>query len=468
MGSTVQQLKILLLDDDVRITLELSEYLVRKKFIVHSSNTSSRAFEILKKQPVDIMILDIKLDEKDKMDGMDVLKEVKRSYPAVEVIMITGFGDMEMVIQAMRLGAIDFLNKPFQNFDIQIAIERTQKYVLLQNHLQRLENKNSLITRELETQIEKDFIGESEAIKSNLNVALKLAKDRDVNVLVTGESGTGKEIIARIIHYASDRKAYPFCPVNSSAIPEPLLESEFFGHRKGAFTGATEDKKGFFELADKGTLFLDEISEMPFQLQAKLLRAIEEKRIKQVGGNKEIEVDIRIISATNKDLDSLIKEKKFRMDLLHRINTVCINIPPLRERTEDIESLLFHFIRFFARRKNIPVPKINPGLVKKLKLYSFPGNVRELRNLIERAMILSNKDELDLSDFPITFDVVRNDTPLIKDLNILENEKSLIVEALNRTNFNQNKTAEYLGIGRGSLISKMKKHNIVVQKDVDK
>lgn len=464
MESNVQPLQILILDDDKRVTLELSEFLIRKKFTVFSINLSSQAFELLQKQSIDILILDIKLDEKDEMDGMDVLKEVKKTYPTIEIIMMTGFGDMEMVIQAMRLGAIDFLSKPFQNSEIQIAIERTQKFIHLQNHLQLVKNKNSLITMELETLVEKDFIGISDPIKSILEMALKVAKDNNANVLITGESGTGKEIIARIIHYASSRKNKPFCPVNSSAIPDSLLESEFFGHRKGAFTGAIEDKKGFFELADGGTLFLDEISEMPFQLQAKLLRAIEERKIQQVGGNKEIDVDIRIISTTNKNINSLLKEKKFRVDLYHRINTVNINIPPLRKRIEDIECLLLHFIKHFAKKKNVPVPEIDPGLIKKLKLYSFPGNVRELKNLVERALILSNKNVLELSDFPITFDVKRSDTPLVENLNIDENEKKLIVEALNRTNFNQNKAAEYLGIGRGSLISKMKKHNLSIQK----
>jgi len=468
MASKIQPLKILILDDDKRVTSELSEYLTRKKFIVFSTNLSSQAFDLLKKQRVDILILDIKLDEKDKMDGMDVLKEVKKTYPTVEVIMVTGFGDMEMVIHAMRLGAFDFLSKPFQNTEIQIAIERTQKFIHLQNHLQLVKNKNSLITKELENLVEKDFIGISDPIKSILDISLKVAKDNDANVLITGESGTGKEIIARIIHFASKRRDKPFCPVNSSAIPDSLLESEFFGHRKGAFTGSIEDKKGFFELADGGTLFLDEISEMPFQLQAKLLRAIEERKIKQVGGNKEIDVDIRIISTTNKNIESLIKEKKFRMDLFHRINTVNINIPPLRKRVEDLECLLLHFIKHFAKKKNVPVPEIDPNLMKKLKLYSFPGNVRELKNLVERAMILSNNDILKLSDFPITFDVKRSDTPLIEDLNIEENEKKLIIEALNRTQFNQNKTAEHLGIGRGSLISKLKKHNLVIQKEVEK
>jgi len=370
-----------------------------------------------------------------------------------------------MVIEAMHLGAVDFIKKPFSFLDIQLAIERTGKYLRLQNQLQLVENRSSLISRDLETRTEKNLIGTSKKIKRVLETALKAGKDRDVSVLITGENGTGKEIIARIIHHASERGNDVFFPVNSTAIPDSLIESEFFGHRKGSFTDAKEDKKGIFELANGGSLFLDEIADMPFGLQAKLLRALEEKKIKRVGSNKEINVDIRLISATNQDIDQLIVERKFRVDLYHRINTVTINIPPLRERLDDIESLLSYFVEYFATRKNKPLPVIEPDVLPHLKTYFFPGNVRELRNMIERAFILSGNNRLSVSDFPITTKnnpLENSDSP---GLNVLKNEVHLIKEAMKKTNYNQKKAATLLGLSRDALIRRLKKYRIQIIKD---
>jgi len=297
-------------------------------------------------------------------------------------------------------------------------------------------------------------------------MALKAAEDGDVNVLVTGENGTGKEIISRIIHFGSPRKKQVFAPVNSSAIPETLLESEFFGHVKGAFTDAREEKKGYFELANKGTLFLDEIADMPYALQAKLLRAIEENKIKRVGSNNEIPVNVRIISATNKNIDELINNNKFRIDLFHRINTIEINIPPLRERIEDIKPLLEHFIDSIARKKGKKAPGVSKALINKLTTYSFPGNVRELRNMVERAMILSDNNELMPEDFPLRGE----DAKQMKrstgsgTLNLDDNEKDLIEQALKNADMNQTKAAILLGISRDAMKRKIKKFGIEIVK----
>ncbi len=447
-------LKILILDDEKRITEELAEFLTRKRYQVFQANEVEEAKKILNRNFIDILILDIRLRE---ASGLDVLKDVKIRFPELEVIMITGHGDMNTVIEAMRLGAIDFLSKPFQQLDVQIAIERTGKFVSMQQELQQSEARNSLISRELEENIEREFIGESEAIKQVLELALQAAKYDDVNVLISGESGTGKENIARIIHFASSRKSRNFFPVNCSAIPESLIESEFFGHKKGSFTGAVQDKKGFFELTAGGTLFLDEIADMPINLQSKLLRVIEEKKIKRLGEEREFGVDVRIVAATNHDLSNLVQQKKFRLDLYHRLNTLIIEIPPLRTRPEDIEPLLKHFVAKFSQKvKRLP-PQIKPDLINYLKEYDFPGNVRELKNLAERALIICHSQVLDPSCFPLNCDTPVYHVKEILELNLQENEAELIKKALQQSGGNQTRAAELLGISRHSLIRRIKK-----------
>ncbi|MBK3517395.1 sigma-54-dependent transcriptional regulator [Carboxylicivirga marina] len=460
----MNDLKVLILDDESRITEKLKYHLEKRKFKVYTANTPNEGFDLLERERPGVLILDVMLPG---MNGLDILQKVKKEYPNLEIIMISGYGDMDMVIQAMRQGASDFIRKPFQIMDIQLAIERTEKFLLMQSKLEAAENRGVLVSKELEGIIEKDFVGESEQIKKVLKMALKAAEDGDVNVLVTGENGTGKEIISRIIHFGSPRKKQVFAPVNSSAIPESLLESEFFGHVKGAFTDARDEKKGYFELANKGTLFLDEIADMPYALQAKLLRAIEENRIKRVGSNNEIPVDVRIISATNKNIEDLIGEQQFRIDLFHRINTIEINIPPLRERPEDIQPLLEHFIKSIAKKKGKRAPGIAKSLVNKLQKYHFPGNVRELRNMVERAMILSDNDSLLPEDFPLRGEDSHSKAFVSNgNLNIDVNEKQLIEAALKETEFNQTQAATLLGVSRDALKRKIKKFEIEIIKGI--
>jgi DNA-binding NtrC family response regulator len=451
----LKHVSILILDDEKRITDEVSEFLTRKKFDVFQANEVEEAFQILKKNQIDILILDLKLKQ---ASGLDVLQKVKSQYPDMEVIMVTGHGDMNTVIESMRLGAIDFLQKPFHTKDIQIAIERTKKFVQVQQELRLAQNKNSLISMELENRIEKELIGESKAIRNILDLAMNSAQYKDVNVFITGESGTGKEIIARIIHFASARKANSFFPVNCTATPENLMESEFFGHVKGSFTSSISDKKGYFELTDGGTLFLDEIADMPITLQAKLLRVIEEKKYKRVGDEKESPVDVRIVAATNHDVQQLIAENKFRLDLFHRLNTIIIDIPPLRERPEDIEPLLKHFVRIFSESIKIPPPIIQPDVIKELKKYDFPGNVRELKNLTERALIICKSNVLHKDCFSLI--CKKEELPQSKKhkhFNLEENEFALIQAALRETNQNQTLAAKLLGISRHALIRRLQK-----------
>jgi DNA-binding NtrC family response regulator len=464
----MEGLNVLVMDDEIKITEQLNRQLTRRGFLVFEANNSKNAFRIMETHKIDIALLDFMIPH--DLNGIDVLKRIKKDYPATEVIMVSGQEDIDIVIEAQRQGAIDFVRKPFSLSEIFFSIERTGKYVQLLHKLKTVEDQKSLISRELESSIQRDFIGISPKIKKVVDMAIKVANDKDASVLITGENGTGKEILARIIHYASQRKKSVFVPVNSSAIPDTLIESEFFGHKKGAFTDAKEDKKGFFEMANGGTLFLDEIADMPFSLQAKLLRAMEERKIKRVGGSKEIGVDIRIISATNKNIIKLIEEENFRLDLYHRINTFIIDIPPLRDRPEDVEPLLRHFVEDLCQKKKKNPPRLEPTLIAKLKRYNFPGNVRELRNMVERALILYNGHSLTPDDFSMNFgESIEKPapTPSVQSFNLDENEKSLIEAALRKTGGNQIKAADLLGLSRDALKHRIKKHGIVIHKVVE-
>jgi DNA-binding NtrC family response regulator len=459
------QIKVLVIDDESNFTDEIEEFLQNQGYVSFTANNVQKGRSILKTHNIDLLILDVRLKG---VNGLDVLKEVKQAYPKMEVIIVSAHGDMETVITALRNGAIDYLKKPFRHTDIQIAIQRTRKFIDLHQVIRNMEEKNSLISKNLQEKIKREFIGESRLIKEILEMALTASQFKNTSVLITGESGTGKENVARIIHYESERKDNVFCAVNSSAITESLLESEFFGHKKGSFTGAIIDKKGFFEVSDNGTLFLDEIADMPINLQAKILRAIEEKTITRVGETEPVSTDFRIIAATNHDIDKLIEAKKFRLDLLHRLNTIHIHIPPLRERIDDIPPLLDYFVSEFSRRLNKPVPKVAKETVKMLMAYSFPGNVRELRNMTERALILCKNEELTPNDFYIKSGMENSVQKESINYNLDENEQNLIRLALKEKNYNQNKTSELLGITRDSLIRRMKKFGIQVSKSENK
>jgi len=456
-----EKIKILILDDERQFTEELSGFFVDSDFESFEANTVSDGKSVLANHEIDLLILDVRLPG---VNGLDILKEVKIQYPYMEVIVISAHGDMDTVIKAMRLGAFDYLRKPFRFIDIQIAIERTQKYLQIQRRLKLMEERNSLISKNLEEKIDRQFIGASHQILEVFDQAITASKYPDANVLITGESGTGKENIARIIHYSSARKDHTFCAVNSSAITDTLLESEFFGHKKGSFTGAINDKMGFFEVCNQGTLFLDEIADMPINLQAKILRATEEKLITRVGDTKPIYTDFRIISATNHDIDKWVKVKKFRLDLLHRLNTLHIHIPALRERPDDIKPLLLHFVEDFSLKFNKPDLQISNDVYDALLKYEFPGNVRELRNMTERAIILSRGNTLGLNDFRVKLQKTKNSNGHPNGINLKMNEINLIRKALKKSQFNQQAAADVLGITRDALMRKMKKYEISVVK----
>ena len=462
---TKDKIKILILDDEKQFTEELSGFFMNSNFESFEANTAAEGKKILANNEIDLLILDVRLPG---VNGLDILKDVKLQYPGMEVIIISAHGDMDTVIKAMRLGAFDYLRKPFRFIDIQIAIERTQKYLQMQRKLKLMEEKNSLISKTLEEKIDRQFIGVSTKILEVFEQAITASKYQDANVLITGESGTGKENIARIIHYSSSRKDRIFCAVNSSAIAETLLESEFFGHKKGSFTGAINDKMGFFEVCNQGTLFLDEIADMPFSLQSKILRATEEKMITRVGETSQVSTNFRIISATNHDIDRLVEKKKFRLDLLHRLNTLQIHIPPLRERPEDIKPLVKHFTDVFAIRFNKPDLKVSCEVFDALYKYDFPGNVRELRNMTERAVILCDGNTLVINDFRIKPTKLEITATKNEVINLKIHETNLIRKALQSYKYNQQAAADALGITRDALIRKMKKYEISVVKSEEK
>ncbi len=456
-----ETLNILIVDDEADIRTELEEMLqMLYQATIHKAANHDEAWTIMQRRPVDIVFLDIKLPG---VDGLTLLGELKDAWPDTEVIMISGHGAMDSVIQAMRSKAADFLPKPFSAAEIQAAIERTQRFRELKARIYNLETSFQLLTSGIQKKLGQGFIAESRAMKEVAAMVRKVAQSDSTSVLIIGESGTGKELIARSIHFLSPRRDKYFYAVNSSAITETLFESEFFGHTKGSFTGASENKTGWFEVANHGTLFLDEIGDLPLGLQTKFLRVLEEKKISRVGATREIDIDVRIIAATNQDLEKLTEEKRFRLDLYHRLSTFIIHVPPLRERKEDIPLLLNYFAEEFARKLNKKIKGIEMKAIEALVEYPFPGNVRELRNMVERAVILCEKDRLRLIDFHTARSLQqrsKSGSDDIETLDLEELEKAAIIKAIKKANYNKSAAARMLNISFQALDRRIKKYNL--------
>lgn len=455
------QLSILILDDEKIFRDEIREFLENDSFTVYSAALPSEAFPILEKHEIDILILDLRLPE---MDGFEVLEKVKELYPNIEVIMITGHGDMDAVIQAMWMGAVEFFPKPFRLLDMKAAIKRTRRFIELNHRLKEISQSYQLMSKDLRDDVGYEMVGRSKAVQQVIDLMRRVAMVDNTSVFITGESGTGKELIARGIHYLSNRGDKYFHAVNCSAIPETLFESEFFGYKKGAFTGADEEKAGWFEIANGGTLFLDEVVDMHPLLQSKLLRVLEDRKVRRLGATSDVLVDVRIIAATNQDVQSFVGANKFRTDLYFRLNSFEINIPPLRERPEDISVLLNYFIQTLSKKLNKKITGIDNKVLVAALSYPFPGNARELRNMVERAIILSDGGKLTINEFAFAGlkDVEGDETVINAEetFDLDKIERLTIIKALERADNKKTEAAELLNITRQSLDRRLEKHGI--------
>ncbi|MFQ3573473.1 MAG: sigma-54 dependent transcriptional regulator [Thermodesulfovibrionales bacterium] len=443
---------ILIVDDEINTLKVLSAILSKKGYEVITSHSAEDALSKIKDRGFDTIIVDYKLPN---MSGIDFVETVKRDPASPPIIMLTAFGSIERAVSAMKKGAFNYLTKPVNTEELLTVIrEAIEKQRLIE------ENKalRSLIKDKNRFQ---NIIGKSKVMQDLFNMISIVSKSSS-NVLIMGESGTGKELVAKAIHYESNRADKPFIPIDCAALPEEIIESELFGHEKGAFTGAYEKKIGQIELANGGTVFLDEISELPLLLQKKFLRFLQEKDIMRVGGNKRINVDVRVVAATNKDLQEEVNKGNFREDLFYRLNVVTLRIPPLRDRKDDISLLVEHFLDKYNKANNKHITTLDSDVMEAFMEYSWKGNVRELENAIERAVVLCPSGSISLRYMPSSIrDMVSDSHQKPKVLNLLETEKMLIVKALEQTSYNQTRAAEILGISRKQLRTKMKNHGLL-------
>ncbi|MCD6232337.1 PEP-CTERM-box response regulator transcription factor [Candidatus Aerophobetes bacterium] len=446
--------KILIVDDDKYLRKQIY-WAFKKYYRLLEAENGEEALKVMKKNFVDLVLLDLHLPpQKDTpLEGIKVLKEIRKNYPEVVIIVITGDNEKKTALEAINLGAYDYFSKPFDLSEMKIILKRAL-------YLQSLERENRRLSEELQEkyQFSNLIIGKSKKIQEVFTLIRRVAQS-NCNVLIRGESGTGKELVARAIHYNSSRKDKPFVPVNCAALPQDLLESELFGYERGAFTGATSQKPGKFEISSGGTIFLDEVADMSLSMQAKILRVIQERVFERVGGTKSIKVDIRIIAATNKDLEKAVKNNSFRDDLYYRLNVVSIYIPPLRERREDIPLLANFFLKKYAKENKKQINGFSPEAMDSLMRYDWPGNVRELENIIEGAVVLGRSNLILREDLFLTSSQeVSSDEEA--SLPLMEQEKRLIKRILNKTGGNQTKAAKLLGIHRNTLRRKIKKYNL--------
>ena len=463
---------VLVIDDDAHIRSSIGKFLIARGHTVIEAANGEKGVEVVESQAVDIVITDVKMPG---MDGFEVLRRVRSVAPEIEVIVITGVKESENAFRALREGAFDFFNKPFKVEDLNAAIQRTVRYQVLRKETSRMQARlDQFEAQERERSGLSALIGESEVVVKMKAQIKQVAATGQTTVLIIGETGTGKELVARAVHSESDRARGPFVPVNCSAIPGNLFESAFFGHKMGAFTDAKADQKGHFELADGGTLFLDEIGDMPLEMQVRLLRTLEDRCIRPVGGSSEIPVDVRVVAATNRSLTAAVEEGNFREDLYYRLNVFTIQVPPLRERAGDVLFLAQHFLADYARDLRKPLMWFSREAEDLLQQQEFPGNVRMLKNAVERAAILCDDGEVDAED--LGFDLVESSSITEissmpaesvvdqvvqslseKQMNLPAVEKALIQEALRRTGGNQAHAAEILGISRMVLRNRMKR-----------
>lgn len=452
--------KILIVDDEIMMRNFLAETLRRKKFEVETAENGQKALALLKENHFDLVLTDLKLPD---ITGIDILKKTKELSSHTIVVIITAFGSIENAVEAMRLGAFNYLVKPFSPDTIEAVIEKAQEH-------SSLVAENQFLRQELSPANQRSghtFICESPAMKQIYNQIMQVAAS-NAPIFIHGESGTGKEVVAHAIHANSSRANRPFIKVNCAAVPESLIESEFFGHEKGSFTGATARRLGRFELAHGGTLLLDEITETPPGLQAKLLRVTQEQEFERIGGTKPIKVDVRLISTSNRDMKEALAQKMIREDLYYRLDVVPIYLPPLRERKEDIIPVANFFLDKIAQENNRPRKELTDDACKKLLNYSWPGNIRELSNVIERAVVMENTPRvcaehlfIEVPNLSISSPSAAK-APLPAGTSLQELEKQLIIETLQAQQNNRSAAAKILGISPRKLLSKMQEHNLSV------
>jgi len=451
--------RILIVDDETQIVRALERFLSDRNFEVISANNFEGAIHLLEKEKFEAALIDLKLGDK---NGIDLIREVKRVQPDTVCMIITGYATIDSAIEAVKAGAYHYLTKPFHLDDVENLLKKALD-------TRRVREENRILKQQVSSRYGiKNLIGVSEPMRQVYALIKKVA-DTDSTVLILGESGTGKELVAKAIHYNSRRADRPLIPVNCGAIPEELLESELFGHVKGAFTGAVATRPGRFEMADGGTIFLDEIGDMSPKLQVKLLRVLQERKFEPVGSNRTLEVDVRIITATNKNLEKAVKDRFFREDLYYRLNVIPIHLPPLRDRKSDIPVLVDHFLSVFSQENGRVKPHISDEAMQILFRYPWPGNVRELENVMERLVILKREGDIIKEDLPER--LVRNTGNVVTEVQIPDEglnfknvvndfEKKLILKALEKTGWNKNQAAHLLKLNRTTLVEKIKKRNL--------
>jgi len=451
--------RILIVDDEENFRHMLSVILIKEGYEVETASNGEEGLKKAVASPFDQILCDIRMP---RMDGLEFLKAIQKTGAEATIIVMSAYGTVDIAIEAMKLGAYDYISKPFKPDEIILTLRKAEER-------EQLRRENQLLRREVTKEYSfENIVSKNEKMQNIFDVIKKVAQYKST-VLISGESGTGKELVARALHYNGERSPNPFIPVNCGAIPENLLESELFGHAKGAFTDAIRTKKGLFEEADGGTLFLDEIGELPGQLQVKLLRVLQEGEIRRIGELKPIQIDVRIVAATVKDLAKEVNEGRFREDLFYRLNVLPIHIPPLRERKEDIPLLIHHFIQKFDQAMNKNVTDIDHKALEGLMNYKWYGNVRELENTIERAIVLTDKNIIELENLPIEIQNFKEEfqlEPLAdEEYSIKKASKSLeinlIKKALKKTKGNHTHSARLLEISHRALLYKIKEYGII-------
>lgn len=452
--------RILVVDDDSDVLQAAKLFLKQNVGRVDTEKSPRSIPNLLRNHNYDVVLLDMNFTEdvSSGEEGFHWLEKILEIDPSLAVVLITAYGDVEKAVRAIKMGATDFVMKPWQNEKLLATVSSALNLTESRREVSTLRSRQKQLAADIGQKYQ-EIIGRSPQMNKIFQTIEKVAKT-DANVLITGENGTGKELVARALHRRSDRSEEVFISVDIGAIPENLFESELFGHTKGAFTDAREARAGRFEVADGGTLFLDEIGNLPLRLQPKLLSALETRKVTRIGSNKPVEVDIRLICATNEPVRQMVEQDRFRQDLLFRVNTIEINMPPLRERAEDISLLAEHFLERYARKYNKKITTLSEPALKKLSLYDWPGNVRELEHAVERAVIMTEHEVLQPEDFLLTSLGGDESTMVFDDYNLEEVEKTVIRKALEKHESNISRTAEELGLTRASLYRRMEKYDL--------